>query len=385
MEQAQRIKKRSLEEGVKTSIITRKIRLFIDVPSDNKDELNRLYKRLYSWQDIVFKASNLVTSHLYIQEQAKELLYFHEDIKLKLTDRKIDEKGMLNTSQNNSTYRIIAQKFKNELPSSIATCLNYNIFSTFSKEKSQYFTGERSLRSYRSNIPVPISADSILDLRYDKEINNFRFSLFKIANYKIPFRTSLGRDLSKNKTVLEKCLTGEYDVCNSAYTILNGKIYLFLVVKIPILKHKLNYDSTTYASLSFLAPIIVSLDDKSYHIGDKESYLYKRLAIQQGLKRRQELMKYNSGGRGRKKKTQGIDEFKAKEKQFVENFTHNLSTELVKFCIAHKIGKLELREFEQTIEEATTNPFVLRNWSYGNLRNKIEYKCKMNDIIVGIS
>ena len=75
MKESQKITKEPLEEGVKTSIITRKIRLFIGVPSDNKDEIIRLYKRLYSWQDLVFKASNLVASHLYIQEQAKELLY----------------------------------------------------------------------------------------------------------------------------------------------------------------------------------------------------------------------------------------------------------------------------------------------------------------------
>ncbi|MDP4210466.1 MAG: hypothetical protein Q8928_16775 [Bacteroidota bacterium] len=363
-------------------IITRKIRIFIDVPENNKEKGIEFFNKLKSWQTLVFKASNLVSSHLFIQAQAKELIYLQEDVKFRLTNRKLDEKGMLNTSFFNSTYKLISQKFKKELPSAIITCLNHNIFSTFSKEKAQYSNGERSLRSYKSTIPVPFTSESLYDLKYNRGSRNFTFTLFKSQEYQIPLRTFLGRDLSNNKFILEKCLTNEYKLCNSSYLIKENKIYLLLTIKIPPQKHDLNYDTTAYVSLSFLAPIIVKINDKSFNIGDTESFLYKRLAIQQGLKRRQQLMKFNNGGKGREKKTLAIKQFRQKEKQFIDNFTHKLSYDLVNFCISNKIGKLELKEVNQNIEEAYNYPIVIRNWSFGSLLDKIEYKCKMKGIIL---
>jgi len=380
MQQSQNTSKRTIPNDVKESIITRKIRLFIDAPNNDKEELNKLYRKLYDWQNIVFKASNLVASHLFIQEQAQELIYFQDNVKLKLVKRQNDDIGMLNTSQCNSIYRLISQKFKNALPTAISGRLSYTVYQNFINEKQQYFLGEKSLRSYKRDIPVPFPPEALYDLNYDKEINNFRFSLFKRTSYKIPFRTFLGKDLSKNKVIMDRCMRGEYKLCSSAYIIKKGKIFLLLTAKIPRIKHELKKDLTAQATLSFLTPILVTINSEQYQIGDKESYLYKRLAIQQGLKRRQKMMKYNAGGKGREKKTKGVEAFKSKENQFIENYMHNLSRALINLCIEHRVGQLELKELVQSKEETKEIPFVLRNWSIGSLQAKIEYKCKMNGI-----
>ena len=115
-------------------------------------------------------------------------------------------------------------------------------------------------------------------------------------------------------------------------------------------------------------------------LGSKESFIYKRLAIQHERWRRQRIMKYNSGGKGRKNKMKGINEFHSKEKNFVNTYTHQLSHELVNFCIENRIGKIELVNIVQTTEEAKEFPFVIRNWSFGNFKNKLQYKCKINNI-----
>ena len=91
-------------------------------------------------------------------------------------------------------------------------------------------------------------------------------------------------------------------------------------------------------------------------------------------------MKYNTGGRGRTNKTKGVEEFKQKEKNFANTYTHNLSSELIKFCVENKVGKLEIDNVLQSFEEAQEFPFVIRNWSYGNLRDKLDYKCKRSSI-----
>lgn len=119
---------------------------------------------------------------------------------------------------------------------------------------------------------------------------------------------------------------------------------------------------------------------KDYQIGDKESYVYKRLAIQHGLRRRQQFMKFNAGGKGREKKMLNLNRFKSKEINFIQTFMHNLTSRLVKFCIMNDIGTIELKNIKELTDEAKNFPFVLRNWSYGGFINKIEYKCDINGI-----
>ena len=361
------------------TIITRHIKLSIDVPSEENEKRQELYRKLYDWQRIAFKAANLTATNLYLQDQLKELFYFHDDIKIKLADRLKDTEGVLNCSRENTTYRVLSKKFKTELPSAIVSSINQSVYKYYISEKLEYFSGQRSLRNYKINMPIPFSSKSIHKLRYDPKIKNFRFSLFQDEKYYVPFVTHLGRDRSNNRIILDRCISGEYKICESFFSLKNGEVTLYLVVKIPKTNSE-TYPNEAKVKLSFMAPIIVLFADKEYVIGDKESLIYKRLAIQHGLRRMQSKMKYNEGGRGRKNKTKGVEEFKLKERNFVNTYTHQLSYELVKFCMDNKIGKIEFLDIIQTCEEANEFPFVIRNWSWGSLRDKLEYKCHKNNI-----
>ena len=186
--------------------------------------------------------------------------------------------------------------------------------------------------------------------------------------------------MSNNKAILERCIAGEYKICNSSLWIDDGKIYLLLSYKSPTKNHDLNKNLKAIAKLSFLAPIVVTINGNEENIGDKDSYLYKRIAIQNGLRRRQKSMQYNKGGKGIHKKIKGVDEFKKKESRSVDNIMHNISHSLIQHCIRNNAGILELTEIIQTFEDAKEYPFVIRNWSFGKLRDKIEYKCKINGI-----
>lgn len=349
------------------------------MPPEEKEKRNEIYRKLYDWQRIAFKAANLSTTNLYLQDQIKELFYLHDDTKIKLADRLKDSDGVFKCSRQNTTYRVLSKKFKNELPASIFSSISQSVYKYYNSEKSDYFSGDRSLRNYKASMPIPFTAKSIHNIRYVPEIKNFRFSLFQDEKYHIPFKTHLGRDRSNNKIIIERCIKGEYKICDSFFTLKDGEILLYLVVRIPNIANNIKPNEAK-VKLSFMAPLIVIFNEKEYMVGDKEGFVYKRYAIQQGLRRRQSMMKYNKGGHGRKNKTKGIEEFKNKEKNFVNTYTHQLSHELVKFCIDNKIGKIELVDIVQTSEEAKELPFVIRNWSYGSFRDKLEYKCNKNNI-----
>lgn len=53
-----------------TLILTRKIQLIIDLPT--QEERKEVLDTLYKWQNRCFKAANLIVSHLYVQEMMKD-------------------------------------------------------------------------------------------------------------------------------------------------------------------------------------------------------------------------------------------------------------------------------------------------------------------------
>jgi len=87
MKNNSRITNNTSSNNIQRSVLTRKIRLLIDVPNNDKDALKKYYRILYDWQKIAFKASNIITSHLFFQQQVKEIIYFEDDIKMKLVKR----------------------------------------------------------------------------------------------------------------------------------------------------------------------------------------------------------------------------------------------------------------------------------------------------------
>lgn len=373
------------------TISTRNIRLFIDIPSSEKENLIDAYRKLFDWQKFAFKSANLTVTNLYIQDQLKELIYLQDDVRVKLADRCKDSEGVLNCSRENTTYRLLSNKFKNEIPASVFSLINRSVYKDYNSEKLGYYAGDRSLRCYKSSIPIPFTSKSIHNLRWDDKIKNFRFSLFQDEKYHIPFRTYLGRDRSNNRIIIECCLNKTYRMCDSKIQIkLNRKtkkheLYLILTFEVPKEDHKLNPELTAKVKLSFLAPIIINFNGKETNIGDKECFIYKCLAIQHGFKRRQSQMKYNKGGKGRPKKMKGVEEYMMKERNFIDTYMHKLSHDLVGFCINNKIGKLVVDDVKQSIEDAKEFPFVIRNWSYGNLLQKLEHKCIKKNIELSLS
>jgi IS605 OrfB family transposase len=355
------------------NVITRKIQLIIN---GDKDYVKDVYKTLYSWQNIVHKAANFVSTHLFFQEQAKELIYFTDEVKMKLSSISKDENGMLITSKQNSTYRILSEKYKGEIPTAILTGLNSVITSTFNKERKDYYIGKRSLRSYRSNIPIPVSANDFLNF-IEIEHGNYSFNL-----YKLKFKTFFGKDLSRNKVIFSRALSGEYKFCDSSIKIEDNKIYLLLTVRFKKIKVAIDAEKTADCYLSVEYPITIKEKKDFWKIGTKEDYLHKRVAIQGALHRLQKASRENKGGKGRSKKLMSIERFKLTESNYINTKMHQYSSKLIDYCLKRGIGTIVLNNIKQTEEEVKENPFLFRNWSYGNLKDKIEYKAKKYGIFV---
>ncbi len=368
------------------SLITRKIQIYVS--EEDKELKKQFVHTIYDWRNQIRRAANIVVSHKFTQENIKDFVYLKDEIKEKFYVKDIlkEGKGM---SEQNTTYRVLADLLKGKIPSDIYSCLNQAVAKTFKETKSEIFKGETALRSYKNNIPVPFSSDSIRNLHWEEKDKRFYFTLFGI-----PFATALGADRSNNKVIIERVLSGEYKLCQSSIQIddRKKKMFLLLCVDIPKKEVKLNPDKKLYAFLGVFNPIVCTteitddLDAKNpykvWEIGTEEEFNHRRRQIQEAVKRCQINSRYTEGGKGRKKKTKAIDRFHEKEKNYIDTKLHTYSRMLVDLAIKNECSEIVLmkqKEREEMAKEDNQNgkPFVLRNWSYYGLKDKISYKAKM--------
>lgn len=357
-----------------TIILTRKVQIYLDC--DDKEQRSAYFKQLFEWQDMVYRGANMVMTHQYVQEQIKDLIYLRDDVKIKLADWKKDPDGIFTSSKMNTTYRILTLHFKGKLPSKIISALNMTLNRTYSSDRSAYWKGEKSLRNYKKDMPIPFGGDQI-KLSNDEKGRDFKLTLFKM-----PFRTYLGKDRSDKKVLLQRALVGQIKICTSSIKIVKGKIFLLLALELPKKQHALKEHIIAEASLSVEHPITVSIDRDNYQIGNKEEFLYRRMAIQSARHRIQKGAAYNKGGKGRSKKLKSLDQFKEKERRYVDSRLHLYSRRLIDLCIKSEAGTLLLVNQTNKEEIAKDDEFLLRNWSYYGLIEKIKYKADLAGINV---
>ena len=139
-------------------------------------------------------------------------------------------------------------------------------------------------------------------------------------------------------------------------------------------EHSFDASIIAEASLSLDYPIIVKIGKSRHTIGDKEEFLYRRLAIQSARQRVQHGITFARSQHGRKRKLKGLDRFKRQEHNYVAHKLHLYSRRLIELCIKNKAATLLLVNQQSKEEAAQADNFLLRNWSYYSLKEKILYK-----------
>jgi hypothetical protein len=349
--------------------LTRKIQLLVDLPT--KEERKEALDKLYGWQNRCFRAANLIVTHLYVQEMIKEFFYLSEGIKYKLADEKKDDYGILQRSRINTTYRVVSNRFKGEIPTNILSNLNKTLITSFNKNRPEYWKGERSLMNFRRDMAFPFDMELISGLHFNEDKKAFCFSLNKI-----PFRTYLGNDYTDKRRLLKLVIKGETKLCTSHIKLKDGKIFWLPVFEIEKEKQCLKPEVIAEASLSFEYPIVVKIGNAKLTIGTKEEFLYRRLAIQAARKRAQTGATYSKSGKGVQRKLKAVHKFRNAESNYVHYRIHVYSRRLIDFCLTHRAGTLILLNQGDKIGIAKEEEFVLRNWSYYELLTKIKYKAE---------
>lgn len=350
--------------------ITRKIQLIID--STDKDYIGEVYATLYHWRAICQKAANLLMTHHFVLEQIKDIMYFTEDVKVKLADVKGDELGILSTSKMNSGYRMMSQHFKGGIPTHILSSLNKRITAFFNENKMDYLFGKKTLPNYKADMAIPFKGTDIKHLKQSENGYDYKFSLFKI-----PFKTYLGRDVFYKRELMEEWANGSRQIKTSMLQLEGNKIYLLATFELENIALPLDPSIVAELYLGAEYPVLLHIGNKNFTIGTNDGFLHRRLAIQAAINRKFAAFGKCTSNKEKAKRSKAVQPLKEKDKAFVNTKQHQYSRTVVDICTKNGVGTILLCKNQDEVEDEKS---ILKHWSYYGLKEKIKYKSSMSGI-----
>jgi len=332
-------------------IITRKIEISVD---EHDKELRESFQRqMHQWRHTVRNSANELLSYLYSIDR------------LQLP---VDPNGF---------HTLLQDRLKNKLPAGILKCLVQDVNKKYRETRIALLKGNVSLYTFRNNILIPFSAQSISQLRWNDTKKCFLFTLFGV-----PFRIILGRDKSNNKKIVEDIRCGGIRIFSSYLLIddIKKKTFLFLNIDFSVNTPELDTNKYINATLSSDVPLLAGFEGCEKEIGTKDEFMHRLLQIQEGIKRAKTNSRYFAEGKGRKRKTQSLGKLLLKEKDYINTRIHTYAKILVDYAIENKCGTINLIHYAYKEKTGKREPLLLRNWNYYGLKRSIEYKARLYGI-----
>ena len=354
---------------------TRTIKLKMNVTEEDK---KAAWKRIRQIINDGWKAANWIASGQYLNDQLVRRIYARKKINPKdqKAVQKVEEqfKEFFGTKRQATTERDIKQAYP-DLPPCVTNPLNQVVVSSYKKEKPDLLSGQRSLRTYRRNMPVTTTKVSI---EFSENDNSKYCVTWKLGRKEhIHFEIYYGRDKANHQLTVQRILDGKDDYSAPQIQLKDHDLFLLLPVKEPEQNLDLDQQLSVGVDLGIAVPAYVALSKGPARraIGSKEDLLRTRMQMQSRTRRLQRSVKSAQGGRGREKKTKALSRIKDKEKNFVKSYNHYVSKEIVDFTIKNRAGIIKMEMLEGLGAE-DTKAFVLRNWSYFELQTMTKYKAE---------
>ena len=407
--------------------ITRKIEVHLHKHGDSEEAVQRYKDEYRIWSDIndnLYKAANRIISHCFFNDTYEYRLKLQsprlqeiekllsnpkrnklsdEDIKQLKAERKqlfanfkkqrqVFLRGGVEEGANpeqNSTYRVVSNEFIDVIPSEVLTNLNQNISSTYREYSLDVERGSRTIPNYKKGIPVPFSIKHNGEIVLRKREDGSIYVRFPKG---LEWDLSFGRDRSNNREIVERVLSGQYDVGNSTIQeTKNKKRFLLLVVKIPKQRTMFDPNRIVGVDLGINVPLYAALNDNEYGgmgIGSRDQFLKMRMRMAaQKRELQRNLRNTTNGGHGRAQKLQALDRLEGKERNWVHLQNHIFSKTIIEYAAKNNAGVIQMERLtgfgrDNNDEVVSGFKFILRYWSFFELQTMIEYKAKAAGIEV---
>lgn len=369
------------------SILTRKIQL---IPVGDEEEVSRVYK--YIKEGI--KAQNMAMN------QYMSSLYFATMNEATKEDRK-ELNGLYSRIAESSKGSAYTSEIQFSTGLSSTSVLTKAVKQDFMKSlKDGLMYGNVSLPTYNKSNPLLVDVRFVA-LRGTKKRNTglyheyeshteFLENLYssdlkvyiKFAN-DITFQVIFGNPHKSSalRSEFKNIFEEYYKVCESSIQIKNKKIILNMAMNVPDKEFELDENVCVGVDLGIAIPAMCALNTNDYvkkSIGSKDDFLKVRTKIRNQRRRLQTSLNMSNGGHGRKKKMKPLDRFKDYETNWVQNYNHFVSKQVIDFALKNKAKYINI----ENLEGFDANNYLLSNWSYYQLQQYITYKAKKNGITV---
>lgn len=251
-------------------------------------------------------------------------------------------------------------------------------------DTKEILRGDKLPPQYKKDVPIDVANKSIMII---KEDGNYYINLSLLSNpYKKELELKSGQVLvminardKTQKTILDKILSGEYKVSASQIKQIKkgkSKWMLYLAYSFEPTKEDLNPDNIMGIDMGIVYPLYMAFNNSlhRYKIQGGEIEHFRK----QVESRRNQLLeqgKYCGDGRighGRVTRIKPIEKMTKKVTNFRDTANHKYSRYVIDMALKHGCGTIQMED----LSGISKNDTFLKNWSYYDLQQKIQYKAE---------
>ncbi len=274
--------------------------------------------------------------------------------------------------------------------------------SQFQDGLKDYLKGDRSIIEYKNNQPLELHNKSIVLERTNDEyiVKLSILSKDGAAKYNMPQRIIFKGDVRDKSTrdILNRCISGDYKVCGSKLIYIkkkkgggdknkSGKWYLNLGYSFESEAKALDEDKILGIDLGIVKPFVASVYGDRSRLWvdggeDSEIEVFRRRceARRKALLRQRKICGDGSIGHGYKTRTAPANALEDKIARFRDTINHKYSRAIVDYAVKQNCGIIQMENLKGITDGE--QPRYLKNWSYFDLKTKIENKAKEKGIKV---
>ena len=345
-----------------------------DLQRHTREIKNKAVQYCWEWQGFASDYKKKIGEY----PKERDFLVKRDDAKGVLKDYAIDgyiydklKDYPLYSGNNSTTSRSVVQDFKNA--------------------QKEILKGEKSILQYKSNQPLDLHKKAI-KLEYDKDKNKFYVSLSLLnKNGKKTYGISTSflfeimvRDKS-TRTILERCYDNIYGISASKliYNQKKKQWFLNLAYSFDSVKNSLDENKILGVDLGVVCPVVASVngdyDRLSIKGGEIEQFRKKIEARKYSICRQRPNCANGSIGHGYETRMKPALKISDKVARFRDTFNDKVSRSVIDYAINKNCGVIQMEMLKGITSDA--EPF-LKNWSYFDLQQKIEYKANEKGIKV---
>lgn len=336
------------------------------------------------------KAYNMATNYLYLWDTNSMNLR-------NLYDTKIVDKELLGKSKGAWIENRMNEIIEGALSNNVAQA-RQDVVNKYNKcKKDGLFKGKVSLPTYKLDSKVIIH-----NVAYKLRNHNGYFIDIGLLNKDKQKELNVGRfefqidKLDGNKkATINKIINGEYKQ-GSAQISVSKKDKIELIIsysfekeEVPVLDNNrilgIDLGITNVATMSVYNAIKDRYDYFSWKtniISGKEliAFRQKYYNLRRDLSTASKVAGKGRCGRGYKARMKPVDKIRNKIANFSDTYNHKISKYIVEFAVKNNCGVIQMEDLSGATSD--TNNKMLKDWSYYDLQQKIEYKAKEQGIEV---